>query len=157
MASVLAAAVVGARNGPQRPSTALWYALLRKPAYTPPGPAVGVAWTLLEGLLALIGYRLMRASPQAGRSQARALALGGWLGTLAGLAGYPWLFFTRRRLGASAAASGAMLASAVIMTTGARRLDRTAAVLAVPLIAWLGFANILGDQLWLANRRSSRD
>jgi tryptophan-rich sensory protein len=146
-AAVSAAAICGAGNGPQRPSAALWYALLRKPAYTPPGPLVGAAWTVLEGLLGAIGYRLLQAPP----STARTVALGGWAGTLAGLAGYPWLFFTRRRLGASAAASGAMLASALTMGAAARRVDRTVLVLAAPLIAWLAFANVLAGELWLDN------
>jgi benzodiazapine receptor len=157
IAAVAAAAILGARNGPQRPSTALWYALLRKPAYTPPGPAIGAAWSALEILLAVIGYRLLAARPVPRTSGARPLAVGAWVATLAGLAGYPWLFFTRRRLGASAAASAAMLASAATMTAAARRVDGKTALLAIPLLAWLGFANVLGDQLWLDNRRLSRD
>jgi benzodiazapine receptor len=49
--AVLAAAVLGARQGPQQPRTALWYARLRKPDYTPPGPVIGATWGVLETLL----------------------------------------------------------------------------------------------------------
>lgn len=152
-AGVSAAGAAGAGNGPQRPTTALWYALLRKPPFTPPGPAVGAAWGLLEMSLVAIGYRLLRAPPGA----ARRAALGGWSLTLLGLAGYPWLFFGRKRLAASSAASGAMLASAVGMAAAARDIDRPAAVLSLPLIGWLGFATLLGEELWRRNPGLSRD
>ena len=69
---VLTAAALGARNGPQRPRTALWYARLDKPSFTPPGPLIGAAWGVLELLLAGSGYRLLRAP----RTEARAAAVG---------------------------------------------------------------------------------
>ena len=153
VAAVAAAAAVGARNGPQRgPKTAAWYAALRKPAYTPPGPAIGAAWGLLEVLLAAVGYRLLRAPGSAMRN----VAIGGWGLTLAGLAGYPWLFFTRRRLASSTVASGAMLASAAATALAARRVDETAAAMTTPLLLWLTFATGLGEELWRRNPRLSR-
>ena len=57
--SVIAATTAGGRHGPQRPVNGIWYASLHKPSYTPPGPAFGAAWTVLDGLLATAGYRLM--------------------------------------------------------------------------------------------------
>ncbi len=152
-AAVLAAAVTGARNGPQRPSTAAWYALLRKPGYTPPGPLIGAAWTVLETLLAATGYRLLRAPTTATRNA----ALGAWGLTLTGLAGYPWLFFRRKRLASSTAAAGAMLASATGLAYAAREVDRPAAAMTVPLLLWLGFATVLSEELWRRNPRLSRD
>lgn len=150
--SVLAAGVTGAQNGPQRPMTAAWYALLRKPGYTPPGAAIGAAWGGLELLLATIGFRLLRAP----KSTARDVALGGWVGTLLGLAGYPWLFFGKKRLGASTVASGAMLASAATLAGAAREADPPSAVMTVPLLLWLGFATLLGEELWRRNKTLSR-
>lgn len=152
-AAVLAAAMTGARNGPQRPSTAAWYGLLRKPGYTPPGPVIGAAWGVLETLLTATGYRLLRA-PDSG---ARSAALGAWALTLVGLAGYPWLFFRQKRLASSAAASGAMLASAAGLTFAAREVDEPAAVMTVPLLLWLSFATVLSEELWRRNPRLSRD
>ncbi len=151
--SVLAAGATGARNGPQKPMTAAWYALLRKPGYTPPGPVIGAAWGVLELLLATIGFRLL----QAPKSTARDVALGGWVGTLLGLAGYPWLFFGKKRLGASTVASGAMLASAATLASAARKSDPPSAAMTVPLLLWLGFATFLGEELWRRNTTLSRD
>ena len=151
--AVLAAAIIGAQNGPQRPATAAWYALLRKPAYTPPGPLIGGAWGILELLLSIAGYRLLCA-PQA---SARSAALCAWSLTLLGLAGYPWLFFRRKRLASSAAASSAMLASAGGMFIAAREVDEPAAIMTVPLLFWLGFAALLSEELWRRNPNLSRD
>jgi tryptophan-rich sensory protein len=152
-ASVLTAAAIGGSNGPQRPSAASWYLLLRKPPYTPPGPLVGLAWTALEFLLAGAGYRLLRA-PSSG---ARSVALTAWSGVLLGLAGYPWLFFRRKRLASSTVAAGGMLASAVGMAVAARDVDKPAAAMSLPLLVWLGFATVLSEELWRRNPRLSRD
>lgn len=145
--SVLSAAVLGARNGPQRPMTALWYARLDKPSYTPPGPLIGAAWGTLELLLAGSGYRLL----QAPNTEARNAALGSWALTLVGLAGYPWLFFRRKQLGGSTVASASMLAAALGTAAAAREVDRPAALMTVPLTLWLGFATVLSEELWRRN------
>ncbi len=146
--AVLAAAAAGGASGPQHPRAALWYLRLRKPGYTPPGPAVGATWGVLEVLLAIGGYRLLRASP----SRARTVALGGWTATLAGLAGFPWLFFGERRLGAGAAAAGAMLAAASTSAVAACGVDRASAGLTTPVVAWLAFATLLSEELLRRNR-----
>jgi tryptophan-rich sensory protein len=145
--SVLAAAALGARNGPQRPMTALWYASLRKPPLTPPGPVVGAAWGALELLLAGAGYRLLQARP----GGARSAAVGSWALTLLGLAGYPWLFFRQKQLGSSAVASASMLAAALGTAAAARDVDPPAAAMTVPLTVWLGFATFLSEELWRRN------
>ncbi|MBC7799290.1 MAG: tryptophan-rich sensory protein, partial [Gemmatimonadaceae bacterium] len=126
---------------------------LRKPPFTPPGPAIGAAWGVLELLLAGTGYRLLRRPP----SDARNAAVGAWSLTLLGLAGYPWLFFRRKRLAASTVASGAMLLSAAGTAIAAREVDRPAAAMTVPLLLWLGFATLLSEELWRRNPRLSRD
>ncbi len=141
--AVLAAALIGARNGPQAPRSALWYALLRKPAYTPPGRVIGPTWGVLEVLLAATGYRLLHQPA----TEARTVALGAWAGSLLGLAGFPWLFFRRKRLGSSAAVSAAMLAAVATTTIAARNVDRPASAMSLPVLAWLGFATVLSADL----------
>ncbi len=148
-ATVLTAGAVGATNGPQRPATAAWYGLLRKPGFTPSGRVIAPAWGILELLLAGTGYRLL----QAPGTQARSAALGSWCMTLLGLAIYPWLFFGRKRLGTSALASGAMLVSAAATVVEARKVDKPAAAMTVPLLFWLSFATILSEELWRENKR----
>jgi tryptophan-rich sensory protein len=151
-AAVLAAAAIGSRSGPQEPRAAIWYASLRKPSYTPPGPAIGAAWTLLDALLWVSGARLLRAR----RGTPRLVALSGWTLTLAGLAGYPWIFFRARQLGGGTAANAAMLAAAGASAVAARRIDPVASLATVPLVGWLAFAGLLSEELWRRNPGRSR-
>jgi benzodiazapine receptor len=144
--AVLAAAFAGSRHGPtpDQPRTAAWYASLRKPSFTPPGAAIGAAWVGLDVLLCVSGYRLMTAPP----SPARNVALTSWASNVAGLAGFSFVFFGRKRLDASMGVTGAMLASALVSVASAMRVDRMAGMASVPLAAWVGFASLLNEEIW---------
>ena len=145
--SVACAALVGANYGPQRPREAVWYASLRKPSYTPPGSAIGITWGVLETLLCVTGYKVLTRSS----SVARGIALSGWAATLGGLAGYPAVFFGRKKLGAGTAVAGAMFASTSATAITAARVDRVAAAAMAPLILWTGFAVLLSEEVWRRN------
>ena len=145
--AVLAAAILGAQNGPQRPRTAFWYARLHKPDYTPPGPVIGATWGVLESLLVATGYRLLRQPSSPPRDK----ALGAWGCSLIGLAVFPYLFFGRKRLGQSTMASAAMLAAAAGTALNARHVDDPAAVMTLPLLGWVGFATVLNGDLYRRN------
>jgi tryptophan-rich sensory protein len=148
IASVAGAGLVGARFGPQRPREAIWYASLRKPDYTPPGPAIGAAWGVLETLLCVAGYRLLTRP----NGSARGMALGGWAATLAGLAGYPAVFFGAKQLGPSTAVASAMAVSTAATAAAAARTDRLAAAAMLPLVLWTGFAVLLSEEVWRRNQ-----
>ena len=145
--AVLVAGTVGGRFGPQRPDRAVWYARLRKPSYTPPGPVIGLAWGVLDSLLCVTGYRLL-SRPS---GPARNIAVGAWGMTLAGLAGYPALFFGARSLGGSLTASAGMLAAAATASAAASQVDRTAAAANLPLVGWTAFATLLSEEVWRRN------
>ncbi len=154
-AAVAAVAAVGAllggsqfNPGPQHPRTALWYARLEKPGFTPPGPVFGVAWTALDGLLAYTGYRLLSRSP----STARRFALAAWLLTLFGIPAFSWRFFGARQADEALGVSATMLASAAGLTAAASQVDRNATVASIPLIGWLIFATVLQEEVWRRNR-----
>lgn len=66
-----------------------WYTKLEKPAVTPPAPVFAVVWTVLDGLLAYSGYKLLRAE----KSSARTVALCFWALCVAGVAGFPFVLF----------------------------------------------------------------
>ena len=146
-AAVAAAGLTGAQYGPQHPREAVWYALLRKPKATPPGPVIGAVWGCLEILLCVAGTKLM----QAPAGPARNRALGAWWGTLAGLALYPKLFFGEKALGASLAASAGMLGAAGACAVNARKVDNVAASAMAPLVVWLTLATALSADLWEHN------
>ncbi|MDT7953141.1 MAG: TspO/MBR family protein [Acetobacteraceae bacterium] len=134
--------------GPQHPGTALWYARLEKPDFTPPGPVFGLAWTALDGLLGYTGYRLLTRR----RSIARRWALGAWLLTLFGIPAFSWRFFGGHRSDEALGVSATMLASSVGLTAAASEVDRNAMIASAPLIAWLIFATALQEEVWRRNR-----
>jgi tryptophan-rich sensory protein len=148
LGGVASAAAFGGRFGPQTPRRAAWYAALRKPDYTPSGPVIGAAWGGLDILLCVTGYRLLRQPP----GRARGVALGCWTLALGGLAGFPAVFFGRRRLGEGTAVAAGMCAAALGGTLAAARVDRTAAAAQLPLVLWTGFATLLSAALWRRNR-----
>jgi tryptophan-rich sensory protein len=147
VASVALAAVVGGQYGPQHPREAIWYGSLRKPSFTPPGAAIGITWGVLETLLCITGYRLLRG--QSGG--ARTIALSCWSLTLGGLAGFPVVFFGRKKLGASTAVAVAMFASTSATAVTAARADPISAAAMTPLVLWTTFAVLLSEELWRRN------
>ncbi len=72
------------------------------------------------------------------------------------IAGWSGLFFGRRALGPSALASGGMIAVAGGYGLVAAKTDRLAAATALPLVAWLGFATFLAEEVWRLNDRGDR-
>lgn len=142
-------AMLGRRNAPDRSHPAIrnWYKRLDKPDYTPPDAAFGAVWPVLETGLAVGGYRLLRQPA----GSARDTAVGLWLLNAAMIGGWTEIFFRKRELGASAIASGAMIASGTAYAVAASKADRPAAVLAVPFVAWLGFATLLATSVWQRN------
>lgn len=144
VATVLgASALLGRRNAPDpsHPSIRRWYRRLEKPAYTPPDAAFGAVWPVLEVGMAVGGYRLLRQP----RTRQRDASIGLWLLNTAMIGGWTELFFRKRALTASAAVSGAMVATGGTYAVVAAKTDRLAAAIAVPFVAWLGFATLLAD------------
>ncbi len=144
-------AVVGRRNapGPSHPGIRRWYRKLDKPGYTPPDAAFGAVWPVLEAGLAVGGYRLLRRP----RSAARNTATGLWLLNTAMIGGWTALFFREKKLGASAVASGVMIALSAAYVAAAAKEDRVAAAVGVPFVVWLGFATVLAERIWRDNPR----
>jgi len=144
-----ASAWLGRRNAPDpsHPGIRRWYKRLDKPSFTPPDAAFGAVWPVLEAGLGVGGYRLLR-QPASSR---RNLAIGLWLANTAMIGGWTELFFRRKALGSSAAASAAMIASGTAYGLAAVKVDRPAAAAAVPFVAWLGFATLLAERIWARN------
>ena len=148
-AAVMTEQLVGAQwnPGPTQPRTAAWYAALRKPSYTPPGPVFGLAWTALDALLAYSGYRLLTAPA----SPRRTAALAAWSSNLLGIAGFSWVLFGRKRLGEALGVTAGMVVTASATAGTAALVDRKAAYADVPLLAWVAFAPLLQEEVWRRN------
>jgi tryptophan-rich sensory protein len=138
-------ALVGARASN---SNQLWYRRLRKPGFTPPAWVFGPAWTVLYGLMTWSAWRVWNRP--AGPSRSWALLL--WGMQLGFNALWSPLFFREHRQRAALvdlAALGASLASYTAVTSN---VDRSAAWMMAPYLAWVGFAGALNEEIVRLNR-----
>ena len=148
-AAVMTAQLSGARYNPTpaHPRTAAWYAALRKPSFTPPGPVFGLAWTGLDALLGYAGYRLLRAEPSARRSS----ALGVWALNLVGIGGFSWVLFGRKRLDQALEVTAGMVVTAAATSLTAATVDRRAGYACLPLLGWGMLAAVWQEEVWRRN------
>lgn len=120
-----------------------WYRHLRKPPFQPPPKAFAPVWTALYALIAISGWRVWTAP--AGPSRSRAL---GWWSVQLGLnAAWSWLFFGRHQPRRALADNVALLGSIGAYIAATREVDRPAAWLVAPYLAWVGFANVLNGEI----------
>jgi tryptophan-rich sensory protein len=148
--AVIAAQLSGARFSPSpgHPRTAAWYAALRKPSFTPPGPVFALAWTGLDALLGYAGYRLLIAPPTPRRN----VALTAWAANLLGIAGFSWILFGRKRLDQALEVTAGMVVTAATTSLAASSVDRRATYATLPLLGWVMFASVLQEEVWRRNR-----
>lgn len=124
-----------------------FYGQLVRPAWAPPGWLFGPVWSVLYTLMAVAVWLVWR---EAGFPRAtRAVLLFG--AQLIANALWSWFFFAWR-LGAVALAEVLLLWVLIAATVVAFwRLQRVAAVLMLPYLAWVGFASALTFALWRRN------
>ncbi|WBH15883.1 TspO/MBR family protein [Sphingomonas radiodurans] len=146
---VVGALVVGGRASPSpdNPKTKRWYDRLRKPAFTPPAPVFALAWPVIQAGQAYSGYRLLRADGSPERNTALAL----WGANQVGIAGWSEIFFGQRAPGWATAGSAVVGGSAIGHVAASRDVDQRAAIAGLPLVAWVGFATLLAEEIWRRN------
>ncbi len=124
---------------------AVFYAQLARPAWAPPAWVFGPVWTTLYVLMAVAAWRVTRA-PGGHRA---AVTL--FVAQLAVNALWSWLFFAWHR-GAASFADIVLLDALVLATVRLfRRIDRIAALLLLPYLAWILFATALNWSAWRMN------
>lgn len=127
-------------------SVGTWYAALAKPAFNPPGWVFGPVWTVFYVMIAFAGWRLWRRGGPASR-----LALTAWYVQLLLNLMWSFLFFGGRMIGAALAEILVLLAAIAATIVLAWRVDRLAAWLLAPYLAWVSFATLLNAALWRLN------
>jgi tryptophan-rich sensory protein len=143
---VAATAALGSRFAPKG-DIDVWYRSLRKPPFQPPNGAFAPIWTVLYGTIAVSGWRVWQAEETPERR--RALAL--WGAQLAANASWTPVFFGARRPRAALAVLAAQLGLATAYTAAAAEVDRPAAAVMTPYLAWSGFACVLNQQIVTRN------
>ncbi|MFL4595829.1 TspO/MBR family protein [Stenotrophomonas maltophilia] len=128
-------------------SAASFYASLTLPAWAPPASVFGPVWTLLYAMMAVAAWLVWRERGWRGARPALTL----YLVQLAVNALWSWLFFGWK-LGALAFADILVLIVLVCATIlGFLRIQRGAAKLLLPYLAWISFASALNFAVWRAN------
>ena len=126
-----------------------WYRLLRKSSLNPPAAAFGPVWTALYASSALSAARVYRADSSPART--RALAL--WATQQAFNAAWSPLFFGQRKPRAALVDLGLLWSTLGSYLLQARKVDRTAAALVLPYLAWVSFAGLLNEEVVRKNPR----
>jgi benzodiazapine receptor len=156
---VSAAAVYAAAQGlsawaAQRQSgrgTRPQYGQFERPAFAPPGAAFPVVWSALNLTTATSAWRVWRAPEPAEHEPRRGQVLAWWAAAVVIRGGYVPLAFGRRRLWAATADAALLFAVMARYALLARRIDQPAALLAVPEVAWTGFATVLSTAVAAIN------
>ncbi|ODN72566.1 TspO/MBR family protein [Methylobrevis pamukkalensis] len=141
----LAGAIGSAATLPAIPG---WYAGLEKPFFTPPNWVFGPAWTALYVLMAIALWRVVRTPAE---TPGRSRAIGLFLVQLVLNAGWSVAFFGLQAPWAGVAVIALLIAALLATIRVFRRLDRVAALLLLPYLAWVAFAALLNISVAVLN------
>lgn len=125
-----------------------WFQSLALPWFYPPTWAFGVVWTLLFTLIGIAAYLVYRAGTD--RRDVR-VALG-LFGLQMGV-NVTWspVFFELQAPGVALGIIGLLWLLIGVTIWAFQRVDRQAALLLVPYLAWVSFAAVLNGSIWLLN------
>lgn len=145
--AVLTSALIAGRNAPSpsNPKVKREYDLLEKPDFQPPPKAFALIWPPLFLALTISGLRVWNAPGSPARTQALTL----W--SAAQALNAAWMALGPRRLGGQLATAVASLGTSMAYAWRARQVDPPAANLVAPYVGWIGFANVLTEELWRRN------
>lgn len=130
------------------PKIPTWYAGLAKPSWTPPDAVFPIAWTTLYVLMAVALWRLWQLH---GPSPERRRAIGLWFVQLALNALWSPVFFGAEAPRAALAVIGVMWLAIAATLWASARIDRMAAWLLAPYLAWVSFATALNAAIVALN------
>lgn len=147
VAPVIAAAVVG--QTATLPALVPWYAELVKPWFTPPNGVFAPVWTLIYLVIATAFWRVLRTPSDA---PGRRAAIVWFLVQMALNALWSVAFFGLRSPIAGVLVVGLLDVAIAVTIRRFAPLDRLAAALMVPYLAWCGFATALTTGVWWLNR-----
>ncbi|MES2524716.1 MAG: TspO/MBR family protein [Gemmatimonadota bacterium] len=147
LAWILGTCVAALSGAVTAKAAAEFYGMLDRPSWSPPAWLFGPAWTVLYPLMAVAAWRVWREHGFAGAK----LALTFYFVQLVLNASWSWVFFVKRSgPGATAVVVGMWLAIAATIITF-WPLDRTAALMLLPYLAWVSFATALTVSVWRRN------
>ena len=144
--------LIGALGVPFTTTQSAWFAALELPSFYPPGWAFGVVWPVLYALLGAAAALVSLAGRDGAASTRRvrtALALFGV--QLALNVAWSPVFWGLERADLGLAVLALLLPLVVATIAAFDRVDRRAAALLVPYLAWVCFATALNYAIWALN------
>lgn len=123
-----------------------WYVTLVQPSFAPPSWVFGPVWITLYALMGTAAFRVSRSSDPRGRA-----ALYAFLGHLALNAAWSFAFFGLRSTLYGLVVIVPLLGAVAVVTVLFGRVDRRAAALMLPYLAWVAFATALNYRFWVLN------
>jgi len=135
--------VVGGLIGTQS-VPGVWYESLNKPQFNPPNWIFGPVWTTLYVMIGLAGARIFLAAP-------RSLAMGAWVVQMA--LNFIWspVWFNLQMIWPAFVIIVGLWLAIVAFIVWSRPIDKLAAWLFVPYLAWVSFASILNLSIGILN------
>ena len=129
-----------------------WYRTLARPPGSPPNWVFGPIWTTLYVVMGIAAWRVWRHVANIGERPLAydALMLWGW--QLAVNALWPAIFFGLHAPAAALLVILVLLALIALTIRAFARIDRPAAALLLPYLAWSSYATYLNAGFWWLNR-----
>ncbi|ESP88644.1 TspO/MBR family protein [Candidatus Halobonum tyrrellensis] len=147
VALVVAVNLVGSAPALLAGPDSAWFAALDKPAIYPPSVVFGIVWTALFTLQATALWLVLRAD--AGRDRRAAVAL--FVVQLAVNLTWTPAFFALQDLQVALGIIGLLFVLVAATLAAFGRVDRRAALLVVPYLAWVAFAGVLNYRFLVLN------
>nr|WP_319391224.1 TspO/MBR family protein [uncultured Cohaesibacter sp.] len=121
-----------------------WYQALAKPPFTPPNWLFAPAWTILYGLIGMVGARVFGGDDNRGLFRI-------WLIQM--LLNFVWspVFFGWQLAGAALVIIGMLLITIAVFMAQARRRDLLSSVLFAPYLIWVAYASYLNAGIYVMN------
>lgn len=126
-----------------------WYADADRPFFTPPGWLFGPVWTVLYAAMAVAAWRLSRRREE-GDERASALLRLWWLQLALNFLWTP-LFFAGQLLWVALVDIVLLDLAVAVLVVRAWAVDRLAAWLLAPYLAWIAFATVLNASVAALN------
>lgn len=126
----------------------VWYPSLVKPAFNPPNWVFGPVWTTLFALLGIAAWLVWRRGLD---DRPVRLALGLFAAQYVVQVAWSGVFFGLRNPSGGLAVIATLWVGIVATIVAFDRVDRRAALLLVPYLAWVSFAALLNYEIWRLN------
>lgn len=123
-----------------------WYATLNQPSFTPPDWIFGPVWT---ALYIMMGVALYLVSLKKGPEARRAVIF--FIAHLAVNAAWSFVFFGFHQIGAALAVIVLLWVMIAVSMGLFWKLDKRAAYLLLPYLAWVSFATVLNATFFSLN------